>query len=126
MSSSTSAVSPELEMASSTSSRVIMPMSPWLASAACMKKEGVPVEASVAAIFPAMCPDLPMPLTMTRPRHSRQMLQARAKVASSRGTSAAMARPSIFESQASGGDQRGRIGLELGIHAAIITLKITR
>ena len=54
ISSSTSPVSPELEMASSTSSRVIMPMSPWLASAACMKKDGVPVEASVAAIFPAM------------------------------------------------------------------------
>ena len=31
-----------------------------------------------------------------------------------------------LESPASGGDQRGRIGLELGIHAAIITLKITR
>ena len=29
-----------------------------------------------------------------------------------------------LESPASGGDQRGRIGLELGIHAAIITLKI--
>ena len=27
-------------MASSTSSRVIMPMSPWLASAACMKNDG--------------------------------------------------------------------------------------
>ncbi len=30
-----------------------------------------------------------------------------------------------LESPASGGDQRGRVGLELGIHAAIITLKIT-
>jgi hypothetical protein len=72
-----------------------MPMSPWLASAACMKKEGVPVEASVAAILPAMCPDFPIPQTMTRPRQSRQMEQARAKLASSRGTSAAIARPSI-------------------------------
>ena len=73
ISSRTSAVSPELEIASSTSSRVIMPMSPWLASAACMKNDGVPVEASVAAILPAMWPDLPMPVTMTRPWHSRQM-----------------------------------------------------
>ena len=35
-----------------TSSRVIMPMSPWLASAGCRKKAGVPVLASVAAILP--------------------------------------------------------------------------
>ena len=95
ISSSTSAVSPELEIASSTSSRVIMPMSPWLASAACMKNDGVPVEASVAAILPAMWPDLPMPVTMTRPLHSRQIVQARANDASSRGSSAASARPSI-------------------------------
>ncbi len=46
-----SAVSPELEIASTTSSRVIMPMSPWLASAGCRKKAGVPVLASVAAIL---------------------------------------------------------------------------
>ena len=31
-----------------------------------------------------------------------------------------------LESQASGGDQCGRIDLELGVHGAIITLKITR
>ena len=31
-----------------------------------------------------------------------------------------------LERPASGGDQRGRVGLELGIHAAIITLKIAR
>jgi hypothetical protein len=46
-----SAVSPELEIAITTSSCVNMPMSPWLASAGCRKKAGVPVLASVAAIL---------------------------------------------------------------------------
>lgn len=32
-----------------------------------MKKDGVPVEAKVAAILLAICPDLPMPLTITLP-----------------------------------------------------------
>ena len=59
------------EMAMNTSSRSIMPRSPWRASAGCTKNAGVPVEASVAAILRAMWPDLPMPLTTTRPRHSR-------------------------------------------------------
>jgi acid stress-induced BolA-like protein IbaG/YrbA len=60
-----------------------------------MKKEGVPVDASVAAIFPAMWPDFPMPVTMTRPWQFRQIWQARANAASSRGLSAAIARSSI-------------------------------
>src|SRR5690606_40189966 len=38
-----SLVVPELERASTTSSWVIMPMSPWLASAGCTKNAGVPV-----------------------------------------------------------------------------------
>ena len=50
-----------------TSSDVIMPRSPWLASAACTKKAGVPVEARVAAILRPIWPDLPSPVTMTRP-----------------------------------------------------------
>ena len=50
-----------------TSSGVIMPRSPWLASPGCTKKAGVPVEARVAAILRATWPDLPMPVTMTRP-----------------------------------------------------------
>ncbi|MFK4405221.1 hypothetical protein ABH991_002255 [Bradyrhizobium ottawaense] len=50
-----------------TSSVVIMPRSPWPASAACTKKAGVPVEASVAAILRPIWPDLPSPVTMTRP-----------------------------------------------------------
>ncbi len=65
---SSSAVSPELEIAITTSSCVIMPRSPWLASAGCRKKAGVPVLASVAAILLPMWPDLPMPVTTTRPR----------------------------------------------------------
>ena len=66
-STSSSGVSPELDSASTTSARVIMPRSPWLASAGCRKNAGVPVEASVAAILPATWPDLPMPVTTTRP-----------------------------------------------------------
>ncbi len=54
-----------------TSSGAIMPRSPWLASPGCTKNAGVPVEAKVAAILRAMWPDLPMPLTMTRPLASR-------------------------------------------------------
>ena len=37
-----------------------------------LKKAGVPVLASVAAIFPPTWPDLPMPVTTTRPRQARQ------------------------------------------------------
>ena len=46
----------------------MMPRSPWLASPGWTKKAGVPVEASVAAILRPTWPDLPMPVTMTRPR----------------------------------------------------------
>ncbi len=66
-----SSVSPELESATTTSSAVIMPRSPWLASPGCMKNAGVPVEASVEAILLPMWPDLPMPVTTTRPRVAR-------------------------------------------------------
>ncbi len=72
---SSSGLSPELDSASTTSLAVIMPRSPWLASAACRKKPGVPVLARVAAILRPTCPDLPMPVTITRPlqaRHNRQ------------------------------------------------------
>ena len=54
-----------------TSSAVIMPRSPWLASAAWTKNAGVPVEAKVAAILRAMWPDLPRPVTITRPFAAR-------------------------------------------------------
>ena len=62
-----SAVSPEFEIMMMTSSRPIMPRSPWLASAGWTKMAGVPVEASVAAILRAIWPLLPMPVRMTRP-----------------------------------------------------------
>ena len=54
-----------------TSSSVIMPRSPWLASPGWTKWAGVPVEASVAAILRPTWPDLPMPVTITRPRALR-------------------------------------------------------
>ena len=78
-----SSVRPELDSAMNTSCAVTMPRSPWLASAGCTKKAGVPVEASVAAILRAMCPDLPMPLTMTRPWQASTWRQARQKPSSS-------------------------------------------
>src|ERR1700730_16312421 len=59
-----------------TSSAVIMPRSPWLASAGCTNSAGVPVEDNVAAILWPTCPDLPMPETTTRPRATRIMSTA--------------------------------------------------
>ena len=66
-----------------TSSGVIMPRSPWLASAACTKNAGVPVEAKVAAILRATWPDLPRPVTITRPLALRISSMAAAKAAPS-------------------------------------------
>src|SRR5574340_1467034 len=57
-----------------TSLLVIMPRSPWLASPGCTKYAGVPVLDMVAAILRAMWPDLPMPLTITRPSQGRRAL----------------------------------------------------
>ena len=94
-SSTSSGVSPELDSASTASVRVIIPRSPWPASAGCRKKAGVPVLASVAAILPATCPDLPIPVTTTRPWQARQMRQAAAKAAPSRAPSPCTARASI-------------------------------
>src|SRR5690554_3517823 len=74
-----SLVVPELDRASTTSSRVIMPMSPWLASPGCTKKAAVPVLARVAAILRPIWPDLPMPTTTTRPLQARISSQARTK-----------------------------------------------
>src|SRR5262245_29899825 len=73
-----------------------MPRSPWLASAAWTKKAGVPVEASVAAILRAMCPDLPMPVTINRPCACRMVSTAATKDAPSPSAMAAFsaARPS--------------------------------
>ncbi len=74
-----SSLSPLLEIASTTSAAVIMPRSPWLASAGCTKMAGVPVDASVAAILRPMWPLLPMPITTTRPLHSSICCTACAK-----------------------------------------------
>ena len=94
-SSSSSGVSPEFDSASTASPRVIMPRSPWLASAGCRKNAGVPVLASVAAILRAMWPDLPMPVTTTRPLQSRHTRQAAAKRPSSRASNPSTARASM-------------------------------
>ncbi|MNK99578.1 hypothetical protein D3C87_1199820 [compost metagenome] len=93
---SSSAVSPELENAISTSSRVIMPRSPWLASAGCTKNDGVPVEASVAATLRPMWPDLPMPDTTTRPVQPRIIWTALVNAGVSRSASAETASASIL------------------------------
>ncbi len=63
----TSRVFPLLDMKRPTSSLQTIPRSPWEASAACKKKEGVPKDARVAAIFLPISPDLPIPTTTTRP-----------------------------------------------------------
>ena len=56
-----------------------MPRSPWLASAAWTKNAGWPVEASVAAILRATWPDLPRPVTITRPGAAAIVSTARRK-----------------------------------------------
>ena len=56
-----------------------MPKSPCAASAGWTKNEGVPVDANVAAILRAICPDLPMPETTTRPLQASIMRTACAK-----------------------------------------------
>ena len=43
------------------------PTPPWSASVACRKCAGVPVLDSVAAILAPTIPDLPIPVTTTRP-----------------------------------------------------------
>jgi hypothetical protein len=76
-----SSLSPELEIASTTSPGATMPRSPWLASAGCTNSAGVPVEASVAAILRPTWPLLPMPITTTRPRQASMHCTAAAKAA---------------------------------------------
>src|SRR4051794_10326082 len=66
-----------------------------MASAGCRKNAAVPVLVSVAAIFRQMRPDLPMPVTMTRPRQPSRRATARSKVASIRGTRARIAAASV-------------------------------
>ena len=54
-----------------------------MASAACMKTAGVPVELNVATIFWAMMALLPIPVTMARPSICSSTRTASAKPASS-------------------------------------------
>ena len=61
-----------------------MPRSPCSASAGCKKNDGVPVDENVAAIFRPISPDLPMPVTTTRPLHANSSSTARSNAASSR------------------------------------------
>src|SRR5438477_3895470 len=71
------------------------PRSPCRASAGCRKIAAVPVLVSVAAILRAMRPDLPMPVTITRPAQLRSRLTAQSKRSSSRSTSARIAAASV-------------------------------
>ena len=62
-----SRVSPDFDRASTASSVVIMPRSPWLASLGWTNWAGVPVEASVAAIFRRDRPITPSGSTVIEP-----------------------------------------------------------
>ena len=60
-------VSPELEIAKTQSVFFIPPKSPWLASVAWIKYDGVPVDVKVAAILLPICALFPIPVTITLP-----------------------------------------------------------
>ena len=76
---------------------IIIPRSPCSASAGCKKTEGVPVEENVAAIFRPINPDLPMPVTTTRPLQASKSSTARSKLASSRASKPRWLRPRCAE-----------------------------
>ncbi len=88
-------MSPLFETARSTSPFTMRPRSPWIASAGWRKSEGLPVEASVAEIFWAMIPLLPMPVATTRPVQAKSVSTARSKLSSRRGISARIASASV-------------------------------
>jgi len=69
-----SSVSPLADKATTTSPGISTPRSPCTASAGCRNSAGLPVELSVAAIFCAIIPLLPIPVTTTRPRPSPQRI----------------------------------------------------
>src|SRR2546427_4165428 len=71
------------------------PRSPCIASAGCRKNAAVPVLVSVAAIFWQMMPDLPMPVTITRPLQWRSRLTAQSNRPSRRLRSARIAAASV-------------------------------
>ena len=88
---SNSSVCPELLSASTTSSAVITPKSPWYTSKGLMKKAGVPVDASVAAIFAPIFPLFPTPVTMIFPWQAYIISTALVKFSSTCGMSSWMA-----------------------------------
>ena len=72
----TSGVFPLLEINTTTSFSWIFPRSPWIASAACINIDGVPVELSVATILFPMIALLPIPVMMTLPFDSKIVFTA--------------------------------------------------
>lgn len=96
---STSCVSPLFEMAIKASRLASMPRSPCTPSAGCRKNEGVPVLASVAAIFWPMSPDLPMPEMTTFPWQSYRYVTAWANRPSKRAVKSSTARASISKTR---------------------------
>jgi len=64
---SNSSVLPELLIVITTSFDVNIPRSPWKASSGFTKNDGVPVLASVAAIFAQIWPDFPTPVMINLP-----------------------------------------------------------
>ena len=95
-----SAVSPEFEIKITKSSGVIIPKSPWLASAGWTKAEGVPVEARVELILRAICPDFPIPDKITRPFVASMASTAPSKSAGKCAAKAITASASIFKTRA--------------------------
>src|SRR5690349_579038 len=81
------------------SPRASIPKSPCNASAGCRKKEGVPVLESVAEIFRPTMPDLPIPVTATRPWHAKRRSTARSNEASRRESTSLMACDSILRTR---------------------------
>src|ERR1700744_5914135 len=135
MTSASSRVSPVLESARITSSAPIMPRSPWLASVAWTNMATEPVEASVAAILRATWPDLPMPVSTTRPLASNKVSTARVKASSSPAASwpsasasaASTRRPTAMASKAAGAvterlslNRRERLGLQVAHRGALL------
>ena len=86
-----SSVIPLYEMAITTSLGSNIPRSPWYASSGFTKKEGVPVEASVAAILHPIWPLLPTPVMINLPWQLYIMSTARSKSEPMRGTRSSMA-----------------------------------
>ena len=75
-----SGVLPLLERQMTTSEGCIMPRSPCMASAACMKRAGVPVLLRVETILVAMLALLPMPVTTTLPEAEKMVSTASEKL----------------------------------------------